>query len=703
MEYKLVSVEMTSEHFERSIKGSPRDAVKELIWNACDADAKSIEVTFDYEGIGDVQHVSGIHVKDDGHGISYEHAEEYFGKYGRSQKTYAEKSPAGRVYHGKLGQGRYKSLAAGSFVEWHTTYQADNGDLLSYEIRIDSGTHMDVRISESVEKAEADHTGTWVYIHGVPDDRAYSVTKLAENEEMVPELLATFAPYLLAYTDVTIKYNNILIDPKHQIESQFEKDLSFEEEGKKPVKARTVVIKWKQSQLSKIYICGASGVVYAEDKYYLLEKAGMSAYLMSDHFEEMHRENTLDMGAADAAYAFFDEEAKAYIKEILHEQETDDAAAEIERIKVEGVYPYVGTPSDEVAKAEMEVFDVLAFEVNRAVPQLRTANTPMKKLTYRLIQEAIKTNPSSIKTILTEVFNLTPEQQDDLAELLNHTHLPQIIDVAKTVSDRLTFLYLLDQMVYNDSVGKPIKERTQFHKILLKELWIFGEKYALGTSDQSLRNLLHAHIKHLGREELIPQILPEATEDLTRIPDICLFEQVCLGYEQYENLVIELKRPTLTLTKKELDQIEDYALTVSDNPLFDKAMTKWNFILLGRDVDSYVAKRLQNKTQGAGNLYNSEDGHVTISVLKWSAVIQENKFKTAGALERQGGQAVSVFLLPAGCDRNADMADRGSACGKSGDRYSRRRRAVPPYLYQALHRRWQNCRDGYADRVDGLQ
>ncbi len=227
----------------------------------------------------------------------------------------------------------------------------------------------------------------------------------------------------------------------------------------------------------------------------------------------------------------------------------------------------------------------------------------------------------------TKVFRLTPKQQDNLAELLTHTQLPEIIDVAKTVSDRLTFIYLLEQMVYNDSIGKPIKERTQFHKILLKELWIFGEKYELGASDQSLKNLLKAHIRKLGRSELIPTIPPEAVEDLTRIPDICLFEQICPGYEQYEHLVIELKRPTLTLTKKEVDQIEDYATTVSDNPMFDKEKTKWHFILLGQEFDSYVKTRLKNRTQGVGNLYNSDDGSVAISVLMWSTVIQENKFK----------------------------------------------------------------------------
>ena len=180
-------------------------------------------------------------------------------------------------------------------------------------------------------------------------------------------------------------------------------------------------------------------------------------------------------------------------------------------------------------------------------------------------------------------------------------------------------------MVYNDSIGAPIKERTQFHKVLLKELWIFGEKYTLGTSDQSLRNLLKAHIKCLGRDELIPEIPPEAVDDLTRIPDICLFQQICPSYENFEHLVIELKRPTLTLTLKELDQIRDYALTVADNPMFDKTRTKWHFILLGQGLDQRVRSALENQVIGDGNYYNA--GNNSISVFEWSKIIQDNKLK----------------------------------------------------------------------------
>lgn len=624
MAYKSMNIEITQEHFERSIKGSPREAIKELIWNSCDADAKNIEVSFSYDGVEGNQMVSDIFVKDDGHGIAFESIEEYFGKFGRSQKTYADKSPGGRIYHGKLGQGRYKSLTAGNFVDWFSVFRDKTGSLLSCEIKICAGSRMDISYSEAPEKTDADHTGTTVHIHGIPEDRAGSITTMAEPEEMIPDLLTTFAPYLLAYTDITIKYNGVTVDPARQIKKQGEKTLVFEQEGKQPVEARVVAISWKQAQFAKIYICGSSGVVYDEKDYAPLKKTATSVYLMGDHFEKMHRENLLAMGAADPAYAFFEDEAKRFVKEFVGEQEADDAAAEIGRIKVEGVYPYQGEPEDEVTKAERDVFDVLAVEVNRAVPQLKSAHRETKKLTYRLMREAINTNPTSIKAILTEVFNLTQQQQDDLAELLTHTHLPEIIDTAKTVSDRLVFLQVLEQMVYSD-IGKPIKERTQFHKVLLKELWVFGEKYTLGTSDQSLKNLLIEHIKCLGRDELVPAIPPEAVEDLTRIPDICLFRQICPSYEHFEHLVIELKRPTLTLTKKEVDQIEDYAMTVAANPLFDKDTTKWKFILLGKEFDSYVENRLRNRTQGEGNLF--DDGRISISVLKWSSVIQENKFK----------------------------------------------------------------------------
>ena len=92
---------------------------------------------------------------------------------------------------------------------------------------------------------------------------------------------------------------------------------------------------------------------------------------MGNLFEQLHRENLLGMGRANPAYAFFEDEAKKFAKELIGEQETEDAATEIAQIKEDGIYPYEGEPEDEVNKAEREIFDVFAVQVNRAVPQLR--------------------------------------------------------------------------------------------------------------------------------------------------------------------------------------------------------------------------------------------------------------------------------------------------------------------------------------------
>ena len=64
---------------------------------------------------------------------------------------------------------------------------------------------------------------------------------------------------------------------------------------------------------------------------------------------------------------------------------------------------------------------------------------------------------------------------------------------------------------------------------------------------------------------------------------------------------------------------------MNKNPLFDKSRTKWHFILLGQDFDDDVTAILENEIIGEGNYYNA--GNISISVLKWSSIIQDNKLK----------------------------------------------------------------------------
>lgn len=454
MNYQAASVQMTQEVFDRSIKGTPKEAIKELIWNACDADAKNIEIKFENNGFDGHENITGVYITDDGHGIAFEEVKEIFSKYGNSYKSCTDKSPLGRIYHGKLGQGRYKALSVGNSIEWKTVYKNKNGKLLEYEIRISSSDKKNILFSEKPVEAQTTTTGTQVYIYGIIDDAYRAINKLADNKGVIPELLSTFASYLMGYNDISINYNGIKLEPENQIQEKIEEDIVFYDNDIE-ISAKVQIIKWKNSQINNLYLCGSSGVVFDEKEESYIKSNQLSAYILSSHFENLHQNNIMLFGMSDKAYMYFISEAKKIVRKFIKNVADEIAANEILEIKAVGAYPFQDEPETAVEIAQRSTFDLLAVQVNKSVPQLKSVNLQTKKLTYRLIKEAINTNPTSIQTILAEVFTLSKDQQDDLAELLQRTHLPEIINTTKIISDRLTFIYLLEQMVYNDSVGKP--------------------------------------------------------------------------------------------------------------------------------------------------------------------------------------------------------------------------------------------------------
>ncbi|MBK8045336.1 MAG: hypothetical protein IPK21_23390 [Haliscomenobacter sp.] len=98
-------------------------------------------------------------------------------------------------------------------------------------------------------------------------------------------------------------------------------------------------------------------------------------------------------------------------------------------------------------------------------------------------------------------------------------------------------------MLYNKDEAKKYKERTQFHRIIVRETWLFGDDYTYGADDVSLKNVLKAYLQHLGREDFEEVVNDEENSELGKIPDICLWKQYNLGESGYfKNLVIELKK-----------------------------------------------------------------------------------------------------------------------------------------------------------------
>jgi len=164
------------------------------------------------------------------------------------------------------------------------------------------------------------------------------------------------------------------------------------------------------------------------------------------------------------------------------------------------------------------------------------------------------------------------------------------------------------------------------HKILVEELWIFGEQYSYGCDDVSLRNVLKEHLKLLDREHLSKEIKTDELKDLNDIPDICLYSQYTTGrHDEYENLVIELKRPSCKLDVDEINQIERYAFKVMENKYFDKEKTKWTFIILASNLSEYTRIKCKQSDRPYGLM--SRGDCYEIWVKEWSQIMQESKGK----------------------------------------------------------------------------
>ncbi|MDL2243021.1 ATP-binding protein, partial [Bacteroidales bacterium OttesenSCG-928-K03] len=132
---KELEIIVQQDHIESLTRSNGINAISELIWNSLDADANEIRINFEKNVLGKYEYIS---IEDDGIGLSYQLAEDVFQKLGGSDKKQNNVSPAGRVYHGKEGKGRYKALALGDLVHFD-----------SYQIIDDFSNHFTVAIDKN--------------------------------------------------------------------------------------------------------------------------------------------------------------------------------------------------------------------------------------------------------------------------------------------------------------------------------------------------------------------------------------------------------------------------------------------------------------------------------------------------------------------------------------------------------------------------
>lgn len=606
-----IKLQLSKEHLKRSSRKKPLDALNEIIWNSLDADANNVYISTSSKAVNNTDlFIDEVKIQDDGVGLNYKNVSAAIECYGNSPKSGLPSSISGRPLHGKLGEGRYSSFSIGNYVLWHSNFLEDE-EIKGFDITFRNGD-LDVDVNDPISE-DNNSTGLSVTISNLTDE---AKNIFCDNEKIKSSILKEFCAYLVPFPSINIFLNS----SKLNFDDEIAVIKNYERTINKKV-FRFKFIKWKNIKSKEIYICGNGEVVYLKEESEILNN-DISLFISSEYFDSLKVEEKIDLLVLDNPEL----DLKALIKKLntkfIQENEILNNNEIIEKMKVDNVYPYLDEPTTLESVEHKRIFDVLAINLHEIAPHINTANKDTRKLAYKLINEAIKTNPSSLKKILTEVFKLSDAEKDKFAKLLDDVSLSAMIAMTDEVNDRLNTIDLLQNIVYSDK-SKYIKERIQFQPFLLNKLWIFGDQYKFATEDTNIRNVLktfRAELKDF-QFELTDDDLKN--EDFNKIPDIVLFNRACFN-KRYENLVIELKKPSKIIGPEELEQIKKYAYTITSDSRFNgEKNTFWKFILVGQDIEDYVKKQILNIDTG---VVQSGD-NFSIVVTSWSSIIEENRLR----------------------------------------------------------------------------
>lgn len=619
-------VQVQSDFLEKITKARPSQALAELIWNGLDADASHVLVTPAYNELGKI---SQITIRDNGSGVPRKDAIKFFGQLGGSWKRSGATTPSGRFLHGQEGRGRFKAFTLGGHAEWVVNYQKEDSSYWTYTIVMSVNNIQSVKITDEV-KSNIAYTGVELNIFNLNKD-----FRLFESENNLNYLLEVFAIYLNDYNKVKISIDSILLDHKEAIDSIKVINLGDVIFDQQAYPVRLKIVQWKKISEKSVHLCTDQGIPLIQlTKKFSIPGRQFTAYLQSVAFEKMQQSGFIDLAEMDTSVKNIIDQAQKEIKNHFRTEAAKEAETLVDEWKKENIYPFAGEPVSFIEQAERQVFDIVALNVATHIPDFSTNSNTSKSFQFRMLKQALEKNPEDLELILDEVLKLPKKSQEDLANLLREVSLSSIISSAKIVADRLKFLEGLQSILFDKESKKTLKERTQLHRILAQNSWIFGEEYTLSVDDQTLTEVLRSHKKLLGEDIIIDEPVKHVSQ--TRgIVDLMLSRAIRRHKaNDLYHLVIELKRPKVKITAKEIIQTKGYAASVMKDERFRSVNTQWVFWAISDDFDDSAEFDMQDSS---GIIHSKQN--CKIYVKTWAQVIDENRVRLQFFKERLEYQA----------------------------------------------------------------
>ncbi|GAA1891772.1 ATP-binding protein [Asanoa iriomotensis] len=570
---RRVHLEAAEDHVQRLARESdPLGAIKELIWNALDADATRVDVVLHRSPLGAVERVT---VRDDGTGIAPEALAAAFDRIGGSWKKWTSGTLLRqRTLHGSKGQGRLRAYALGDHIRW-TTVADGTGGRSRTEVSAHAGARNDFLIADSEPTQAA--TGTLVEAWGKQSPRLDRLPLRANHRRLTTEL----APYLTAYPGITVVYDGVPVDPGTSVARTAVYPLTFTTVAGTAEEARLKVIEWSTAVERELHLCDGNGMPVASiDIGIRAPGFEFTAYVlwpaMGDHMGDVYLGGGHDSDVTALVAA-----ARERLREHFRGRADDRRRELVQRWRSEGSYPYA---DDAGPRLERETFDLVAAAVHRHIP--RRAN--QRRATLALLRDALRSRPDRLTDLLGTVFNLSADDRGQLERILGDADRSWLIRASTTVAERLEAIAELRRL----TAGGADLERLS--AVLSEQTWVFGERHGLLAGDRALDAVLD---RHAGPDLLLARARRE--------------------HERHQHLVVTGTEGAAD--GKDLDRLVAYAEAVAGDAHYRGLRVDWDVWL--------VAGRLPTTDphRPAGCLVDRDDGssHLRVWARTWSDVLLE--------------------------------------------------------------------------------
>ncbi len=592
----------------------PSVGLSELVWNAFDEDARLVAITCEYNALGGPDEIT---VTDNGNGMNQERAELAFSRVGDSWKLMpgTKSSSGARIVHGRHGRGRYAAFGLGNVVRWRSVAPRANGGIGVVQVTGHRASLDSFDIETSDPEPEADKPGTVVSISQLTSE---AVNAIDAADDLRQSVLIEFALHLDRHRDFTIRFMGQDIDAASVQEHREVINLA-DADGWEGDAALTIV-EWKLQNVRRaIFLCDADDRVFDEVEARIQAPGSeFTAYLKWDGFESgepvgLEDDTDTPRGRLIAA-------ARDALREYLSERQRGREAATIQRWRDEGVWPYREEPKTPVEAATHDAFRVVAMAASRTVDESKSNHS--RALALRLLKETFENDPEALLPILTDLARLPKSRVDELAHLLQHTTLAQLIQTGREIGSRMEFLSGLNTILFDRQIKRRLLERRQLHRILTHETWIFGEEWSLTGDDERLTKVLKKFLSQLGQEVELADLKEVRLEDGSNaIPDLVLGRRLQTNADSFEQLVVELKRPKHKLDDEDISQLRAYASAIINDESFAQPNVRWDFWLVGNETTRTVDEQRQQRHLPYGVVQDT--GTYRIVVKQWSELISD--------------------------------------------------------------------------------